>query len=472
MNIAYKSMNSYGIKNQEQFLFLLGIFFFVLLVTSIFFKAITLYVEVRFTSFLNYSIGKRLVTKYLQQPYSWFLNRNSADLGKTILSEVGFVVSKSVRPMIKLISQSLNVIAIVILLLIANTSVTIVITITLVIIYILIYKINQNLLLRIGNERKEANERTFVAITEAFNANKEIKLGALEKFYTKRFSEPAKVLAQHNATSGYLSQLPSFGLQALTYGGTLLLVVFLMKSSGNFMNALPIISLYAFAGTRLMPSFKMIYTAISNQQFSNAGLDLLFKEISNIKEKVVKEINNPLKFSKQITLKNICFKYPNSQLEALNNINLNIPLGSRIGLVGSTGSGKTTLVDVVLGLLEIEKGILSIDGIELNNNNLRSWQKSIGYVPQYIYLSDDTLASNIAFGIDPSNINEDAIEKSSKIANLHDFVINELPNKYQTLIGERGVRLSGGQRQRIGIARALYHNPQVLILDEATSAIR
>ena len=237
------------------------------------------------------------------------------------------------------------------------------------------------------------------------------------------------------------------------------------------MNALPIISLYAFAGTRLMPSFKMIYTAISNQQFSNAGLDLLFKEISNIKEKVVKEINNPLKFSKQITLKNICFKYPNSQLEALNNINLNIPLGSRIGLVGSTGSGKTTLVDVVLGLLEIEKGILSIDGIELNNNNLRSWQKSIGYVPQYIYLSDDTLASNIAFGIDPSNINEDAIEKSSKIANLHDFVINELPNKYQTLIGERGVRLSGGQRQRIGIARALYHNPQVLILDEATSAL-
>ena len=217
--------------------------------------------------------------------------------------------------------------------------------------------------------------------------------------------------------------------------------------------------------------FKMIYTAISNQQFSNAGLDLLFKEISNIKEKVVKEINNPLKFSKQITLKNICFKYPNSQLEALNNINLNIPLGSRIGLVGSTGSGKTTLVDVVLGLLEIEKGILSIDGIELNNNNLRSWQKSIGYVPQYIYLSDDTLASNIAFGIDPSNINEDAIEKSSKIANLHDFVINELPNKYQTLIGERGVRLSGGQRQRIGIARALYHNPQVLILDEATSAL-
>ena len=295
MNIAYKSMNSYGIKNQEQFLFLLGIFFFVLLVTSIFFKAITLYVEVRFTSFLNYSIGKRLVTKYLQQPYSWFLNRNSADLGKTVLSEVGFVVSKSIKPMIKLISQSINVFAIITLLILVNPSVTIIITSTFVLIYLLIYKINRNLLDIIGKERIKANEKTFIATTEAFNANKEIKLGALENFYTKRFSDPARVLAQHNATSAIVAQLPSFALQALTYGGMLLLVIFLMKISGDFVSALPIISLYAFAGTRLMPSFKMIYTAISNQQFSNAALDHIFREINEINsfkiEKKIKILN-------------------------------------------------------------------------------------------------------------------------------------------------------------------------------------
>ncbi len=473
LNEAYKKANLYGIKNEQEFLFLLGILFFVLLVTSILFKAFKTYFEIRFTSFLNYSIGKRLVTKYLQQPYNWFLNRNSADLGKTILSEVGFIVSKSVRPMINLISQSINVLAILALLIAVNPTATIVLSVTLAIVYGIIYKVNRNFLIKIGDERIKANEKTFIAINEAFNANKEIKLGALEKFYTKRFSEPAKILAQHNAKSAYLSQLPSFGLQAITYGGTLVLVLYLMKSSGTFLNALPIISLYAFAGMRLMPSFKMIYTSISNQQFSNAGLDHIRKEIA---DNDIKTINNDkvdqnLELNREITLSNICYTYPGSSHRALKDINLDIPSGSRIGLVGTTGSGKTTLVDIILGLLEVQKGILSVDGIMLSNNNLRSWQNSVGYVPQDIYLADDTLEANITFGIDPKDVDQDLVVRASKIANLHQFVINELPEKYQTLIGERGVRLSGGQRQRIGIARALYHNPQILILDEATSAL-
>ena len=140
-------------------------------------------------------------------------------------------------------------------------------------------------------------------------------------------------------------------------------------------------------------------------------------------------------------------------------------------MVGTTGSGKTTTVDIILGLLEAQKGTLEVDGKIIDKQNCRSWQRSIGYVPQHIYLSDDTVAANIAFGVEPIDISLDAVEKASKIANLHEFVVNELDNKYQTTIGERGIRLSGGQRQRIGIARALYHNPQVLILDEATSAL-
>jgi len=150
---------------------------------------------------------------------------------------------------------------------------------------------------------------------------------------------------------------------------------------------------------------------------------------------------------------------------------LNIPAKSTVGLIGTTGSGKTTTVDIILGLLEAKKGTLEIDGQIITKQNSRSWQRSIGYVPQHIYLSDDTIAANIAFGVDPNNVNQEAVEKSSKIANLHEFVEEELPKKYKTTIGERGVRLSGGQRQRIGIARALYHNPKVLILDEATSAL-
>jgi len=471
MNAAYKYMNLYGVDNEQHFLFLLGIIFFIFLVSSIGFKALKTYVELRFIASLNFSIAKRLIKKYLNQPYEWFLQRNSADIGKNILSEVGFVVGKFFKPMISLISNSINVFVIILLLIIVNPKVTITITITLSLIYFIIYKINRNLLLKIGKERAKANEKMYVATAEAFNANKEIKLGGLENFYIKRFSSPAKVLEYNNALNGILSQMPSFALQALTYGGMILLVIFLMKIGGNFLNALPIISLYAFAGTRLMPSFRLIYISIANQQFSKAGLDYISKEISENEILKMQEVEKSLKFSKKITLKNVSYTYPNSKLKALNDINLNILVGSRIGLVGTTGSGKTTLVDVILGLLKIQKGIFSIDDKVLNFKNLRAWQTSIGYVPQQINLIDDTIEANIAFGTDLKDINKDTIEKASKIANLHQFVINELPMKYQSLIGERGLRLSGGQRQRIGIARALYRNPKVLILDEATSAL-
>jgi ABC-type multidrug transport system fused ATPase/permease subunit len=170
-------------------------------------------------------------------------------------------------------------------------------------------------------------------------------------------------------------------------------------------------------------------------------------------------------------LKNIYYNYPNTSRTALKDVSFSIPAKTTVGLVGATGSGKTTTVDIILGLLEPQKGTLEVDGTVIKSQNSRSWQKSIGYVPQNIFLADDTVAANIAFGVDTKDINQDVVEKVAKIANLHNFVIEELNDQYQTTIGERGVRLSGGQRQRIGIARALYHNPQILILDEATSAL-
>ena len=178
-----------------------------------------------------------------------------------------------------------------------------------------------------------------------------------------------------------------------------------------------------------------------------------------------------LPLNKGIVLKNLHFNYPKSSRTALKNINFIINARSTVGIVGATGSGKTTTVDIILGLLEANKGTLEVDGKIINKHNIKAWQRSIGYVPQQIFLSDDTVAANIAFGVNSENINEEAVKHASKLANLHEFVVNELPLKYQTTVGERGIRLSGGQRQRIGIARALYHNPQVLILDEATSAL-
>ena len=219
-----------------------------------------------------------------------------------------------------------------------------------------------------------------------------------------------------------------------------------------------------------MPVLHQIYGCFTQITFVGPSLRKLYEDLSNLKPFNQNQDEGILFLRKAIVLKNIDYNYPNTTKTALRNISMTIPVKSTVGLVGVTGSGKTTVVDIILGLLEAQKGILEIDGTVITKKNVRSWQRSIGYVPQHIYLTDNSFAANIAFGVDYKDINQEAVIKASKIANLHNF-INDLPEQYHTTIGERGVRLSGGQRQRIGIARALYHNPEVLILDEATSAL-
>ena len=220
-----------------------------------------------------------------------------------------------------------------------------------------------------------------------------------------------------------------------------------------------------------MPAIQEIYGSFSKLAFFRPSLDILYEDLKKLKRSDYKQEEGVLPLNKSIELKNISYSYPNSERTALKDINILIPSNSTIGLVGATGSGKTTTVDIILGLLEAQNGNLEIDGKIINKQNSRSWQRSIGYVPQQIYLSDDTISANIAFGVNPNEINQEAVERASKISNSYEFIKKELPNQFQTKIGERGVKLSGGQRQRIGIARAIYHNPQVLILDEATSAL-
>ena len=220
-----------------------------------------------------------------------------------------------------------------------------------------------------------------------------------------------------------------------------------------------------------MPALQQIYASSSQLTFVGASIDKLYSDIKSLNSHKSIQKEGALFLNKKITLKNIYYSYPNTSRVALKNLNISVLANTTVGLVGATGSGKTTTVDIILGLLIAQRGTLEVDDKIISKQKIRAWQKSIGYVPQSIYLSDDTIAANIAFGVDPKDMNLKAIKRASKIANLDKFVMNELPKKYQTIIGERGVRLSGGQRQRIGIARALYHNPKMLILDEATSAL-
>jgi len=471
LNKVFEISGMLGVETKKQFIFVFGIFVFLLLVFSLAFKAFTVYAQIRFSAMREYSIGKRLVSGFLHQPYSWFLNRHSADLGKTILSEVSLVISHGIKPIMNLITYSTITIMLVTLLILVDPKLSMIVGFTLGIAYGVIYKFTRNFLKRIGEERMKANEERFTIITEAFGAAKEIKVGGLEQVYTKRFSGPAKIAAQHAASAQLVGNLPRYALEAIAFGGMILMVLYLMSRSGTFIEALPIISLYSFAGYRLIPAMQQIYVSSSQLRYIGSSLDALYDDLTAMQSISPHQGNDALPLNKNITLNHINYHYPKSSRTVLKDISLNIPAYTTVGLVGATGSGKTTLVDIILGLFEVQQGTLEVDGQVINKLNLRAWQKSIGYVPQQIFLADDTVAANIAFGTEYKDIDQVAVERAAKISNLHDFVINELPLQYQTTIGERGVRLSGGQRQRIGIARALYHNPKVLILDEATSAL-
>jgi ABC-type multidrug transport system fused ATPase/permease subunit len=236
---------------------------------------------------------------------------------------------------------------------------------------------------------------------------------------------------------------------------------------------LPTLTIYAFGAYRLLPTLQKIFRAIAGIKYHIPIIENLYKDFIQLPDGkiLIDEDVARMEITRTISFKNIDFRYKNTHRNIINNQSITIEANTSIALVGPTGCGKTTFADILLGLLEPQAGKIYIDDVEINDSNRKNWQKNLGYVPQSIYLTDDTIRNNIAFGISPEKINEDSIVKAAQLANIHNFIMNELENGYDTIIGERGIRLSGGQRQRIGIARAVYHDPSVLILDEATSAL-
>lgn len=471
LNTIYKFSSLYGVKTYQEFIFVLGVFIFALLIFSSIFKTITTYFQNNFVYMREHSVGKRLVKGYLHQNYSWFLHRHSTNIGKIILSEVGQVIANGIAPLIELISKSIVAFAIITLLFLINPKLAFYITSILTAVYVSIFYIARYFLNQEGKRRFKSNHLRFKTVSEAFSAIKEIKIGGLEKNYFDKFSNSSQIFARSQTLQIVISQIPRLILETIAFGGILLILFYMSRSTGNFNSALPVIGLYVFASYRLMPALQQIYSCFTALTFVGPALNKVYEDLRSQKKFNKNQDKVNLSFYKKIELKNIYYNYPKKSKSTLKNINLSIPAKSTVGLTGTTGSGKTTVVDIILGLLEPQKGSLKVDGKLITKRNVRSWQRSIGYVPQNIYLRDDTIAANIAFGEELKDINQNTVEKVAKIANLHEFVINELPQKYQTIIGEQGVRLSGGQRQRIGIARALYHSPQLLILDEATNAL-
>lgn len=473
LNDIFQMSNTLGINDKKQFLFMLGIVVFFLFVISLIFRAITQYYLFSFSLMREHSIGKRIIEGYLHQPYLWFIKKHSADLGKNILSEVNIVIQNTIIPILNFFALSVAVIAIIILLIIVDPILTLMVGLVLGFSYFSIFYFAKKTLNRLGKERFQANLDRFSIISESFGAIKEVKIGRLENVYIGKFSKSSEIYAKNQSIAAIIANLPRHFFEGIAFGGMIILILFLMSKDRNFSNILPIVSLYAFAGYRLLPALQLIYSSLSQIRFSKTALESLHNDLSNLN--LVKSYNDNSKtniqFKESISFDKIHFRYSDNMQDVIKNLTFSIPASSKIGIVGTTGSGKTTTAEIILGLLDPTDGNLSVDGNVINNRNKRSWQKIIGYVPQQIYLSDDTIRANIAFGVAKEDINQKAVEQAAKIANLHDFVVKELDDQYNTTVGERGIRLSGGQRQRIGIARALYHKPKVIIFDEATSAL-
>ncbi len=460
----------FNFSNQNHFLLFLGFITLILLIGGQALKALVTYWQVKFAMMCEYSISKRLMERYLNQPYEWFLNRNSSELGRVLLSEVGTVIGGGLMPLLSLITQGVLAIALLILLILVDPILALVVSSSIGGIYLATFLISRRFLTRIGIERDRANKERFSAVSEAFGTNKEVKIIGLESFFVKRFDLAAKIFARHQVSSTTISQMPRFALEAASYSGIILLLLAIISDGHGIALALPTVALYAISGYRLMPALQQIYSCSTQLRFIGPAIDTVSDGMANLTEVENRSDSLiPINFNESIQLNNIEFSYPDTTYQILFNLNLKIPAYKTVGIAGLTGSGKSTIIDLILGLLEPQKGELTVDELKITGSNRGNWQKLIGYVPQQIYLVDDSIAANIAFGMD--DIDHDALICAAKIANLHDFIVNDLPNGYKTKVGERGVRLSGGQCQRIAIARALYRSPKILIFDEATSSL-
>ncbi|HEX7003940.1 MAG TPA: ABC transporter ATP-binding protein [Trueperaceae bacterium] len=461
-----------GFQSYRSFLLFAGFGALGLLLLSNAISSFTEWSLLRFSWRLNHDLSKRILERYLHKPYVFFLSNNTSRLGKNLLSEVKQLVKGFVVSGMKLVANGVVALFILGLLIAVNPLLAVMAFATLGGAYALIYAFVRKRLDTIGKQRSHYDRERFKTANEALGGAKEIKLLGKERSFLRLYSIPSKRYSRYMANHQAISTLPRYGLESVAFGGMILIVIYLLGTGQGLTRVLTLLGLYAVASYRLMPALQQTFSSLTDLRFSAPAVDLIYEDIQDADFRLPpdRDTVKPLPIERSIELRNVTYAYPASA-PVLRNFDLRAEANTSVALVGSTGSGKTTTVDIILGLLEPQSGSLVVDGIEVTRENLPNWQANLGYVPQDIYLADDTIAHNIAFGVLPEKVDMAAVERAAKLANIHDFIVNELPDAYETITGERGARLSGGQRQRLGIARALYHDPSVLVLDEATSAL-
>jgi ABC-type multidrug transport system fused ATPase/permease subunit len=467
LRAAYEA---FSFTSTTAFLTALGVTVVAVLAVANSFSALALWGMLRFSYGSLHRLSNRMLRGYLAQPYSFFVERNSASFSKTILTEVGQVITGVLTPVLNIAARSLVVLALTGLLIALDPVLAIVIVLVLGGAYGGLYMAVKAKQRRLGRERVVANQERFKVTNEAFGGIKDVKVLGREGAFASRFAPASWTFSKATASNAVLSQIPRYLFETIAFGGIVVIVLYYLQAGEGLAQILPTISLYAFAGYRLMPELQQLFSGVAAIRFNRAALDDLTDDLDRFAPDLVGSERGRLPFTDAVRFDDVTFRYGGANRPALDRVSLSIPRNQTVGLVGASGSGKTTLVDLLLGLYTPESGLILVDETPLTPETLGAWRQQVGYVPQHIFLCDDTIAHNVAFGVPPEAVDRRKVERAVQIAHLHDF-IQTLPGGYETVVGERGVRLSGGQRQRIGIARALYHDPEVLVMDEATSAL-
>ena len=432
------------------------------------------YVEARYTYSRFYQIAHRLMSSYMQAPYTFHLQRNSAELLRNANQEVRLIVQQVMKPLLIAAKESVMVTGILLFLLILEPIITLVTFALLGSSVGLFLMLTQKRMKRYGLEEQKHRRGMIKALNQGVGGIKDARILNREADFIEQFRHAAFRSSKLLTIQNFLAKIPKPMVETIAVGGMMLIAVLMVVQGRPVSAIIPVLTLFAMATVRLMPAIQQITSAVTKIRYNMVTIEPIYddiRELSEYRKRFLADRDQHEQLSMQHNLdaENVHYSYPNSEEQALRGVSFAISRGSSVAFTGPSGSGKTTIVDLLLGLLEPKKGEIRVDGKNIHDH-LSGWQRNIGYIPQFIYLADETLRSNIAFGIPDKEIEDEKVWQAIRLAQL-DELVHRLPKGLDTMIGERGTRLSGGQRQRVGIARALYHEPDVLVMDEATSAL-
>ncbi|MBB3330955.1 ABC-type multidrug transport system fused ATPase/permease subunit [Halomonas campaniensis] len=466
-----------GLQSPEAFLTLLGSLVLLVLLLAAMFSMYTTWRLALYSASVGAELSSRLYRYYLHQPWLFHSGQSSSRLISKASQEVQRTTNKIIGPSLQLNAKLVMVCIMTVAIFLYQPGVALAGFLIFAVAYLLLYKTVRRFLVANGRRVSRAQAKRIKLMTEGFGGIKDLLLLHRQGTFVSRFERASNRVARGQGVTQGLSEAPRYAIELVAFTSIILLVLYLLNLyEGNLGAILPALSIYALAGFKMLPAFQKIYSSVSEIRGNLASYysirdDLIAsREVPNQAGSGSESEMAPLVPEQAIDLQDVTFAYPGKKDRALNGLTLTIPVNRMVGLVGASGSGKSTAVDLLLGLIQPDQGSVLIDGVPLTAVNLRRWQASLGLVPQQIFLADTSILENVAFGVAPDQIDVAKALEALRMAQL-DELIDKLPEGVNTWVGERGVQLSGGQRQRIGIARALYQEARVLVLDEATSAL-